>query len=117
MALDITYRTGNNITITATETSLAVNDGSTTLQDMTDDGVYTLYLDTANMVKGDEYLLKVYEKAQASATKRVYLQRRLRHTEPPLMIPHLMLGIGWDITLQRISVTSRAFYWSIRRAS
>ena len=119
MALTVTYTTGNNITVTATETTLAVTDGSTTLQTLTDIGYYTLVLDgVASMVKGDEYLLKVYEKAQSAGTKRVIMQLRILGVQTePIVLPNLFLGIGWDMTLQLISATGRAFFWSIRRAS
>ena len=118
MALNMAYRTGSAVSITNTETSLAVDGGSTTLQTMTDDGVYTLFLDgVANMVKADEYLLKLYETAVGGGTKRVFFELRLKNAQSkPLILPNIMLGVGWDMTLQRISASSRAFDWSIRRA-
>lgn len=119
MAINLTYTSGNNVTITNTETSLAVDGGSTSLPTLTDAGIYTLLLDgVASMVKGDEYLWKVYEKAHASGTKRVILQGRIANAQSePFFLPQLLLGLGWDITLQRISATSRAFYWTVRRVS
>jgi hypothetical protein len=117
--MNLTFRSGNNVAITATETSLAVNGGSTTLSTLTTKGVYSLLLDgVASMAKGDEYRLRIYEKASTGATKRSVMNLTISDTQSePTFIPHLMLGIGWDMTLQRISTSSRNFYWSIRQAS
>lgn len=121
MAIDLEYAAGSAVSITNTETSLSVDGGTTTgvPASRTDTGLFTLFLDgVANMVKADEYLLRVYEKARTSGTQRVVFQLRLMDAQSEiLVIPNLILGIGWDITLQRISSTSRAFDWSVRRVS
>lgn len=118
MAINLTYKSGNNVSIGSTETSLAVNGGGTTLQTLTDSGSYSLVLRSTAMVKGDEYKWRVYEKASTGATKAVMLDGTLSDALPTqFTIPNLTLGIGWDMTLQRISASSRAFYWSIRRIS
>jgi len=119
MPLDLKFRSGNNVSVTGTETSLAVNGGSTTLQTLTNTGLYTLFLDgVASMVKGDQFTWRVYEKASTSATKRAVYSNTISDTQSqPVVIPELPLGLGWDMTLQRDSATSRAFYWSIRRVS
>src|SRR3990172_2047742 len=98
MAFDIAYAEGNNVAVTNTETSLAVDGGSTTLQTLTDVGMYMLVLDgVGSLVKGDEYTWKVYEKAQSAGTKRVIMQGKLRNAQSePLVLPSLFLGVGWD---------------------
>lgn len=119
MPTDMKFFSGNAATITNTETSLCVNGGSTTLQTLTNKGVYTLVLDpVTNMAKGDEFRWRVYEKASTGATKRVLMSGTLSDTQSEnVMIPNLILGIGWDITLQRTGGSNRAFHWSIRRLS
>lgn len=119
MPISLAYAEGNAVTITNTETSLAVNGGTTTLQTLTDAGLYTVIIDgVANMAKGDEYLIKIYEKSSSSGTKRVIMQARMLGSQSePWVSPALLLGVGWDVTLQRISSSSRAFDWSIRRVS
>lgn len=119
MAINLTYTSGNNVSITNSETSLAVDGGSTSLQTLTDSGVYQLFLSgVASMVKADEYRLKVYEKAQSSAAKEVVFSATLTNVQAEVFVtPQLILGVGWDITLQRISASSRNFYWTIRRIS
>lgn len=123
MALDLEYRTGNDITVTNTEMSLTVNDGTTTPQTITDDGIYTVMLDaissgTLPMVKGDEYLFRIYEKAHSSAGQRIIFQATLSDAQSEnLIVPMIPMGIGWDVRLVRVSATSRKFYWTIRRIS
>lgn len=119
MAINLAYATGTAVSITASETSLAVTGGTTTLQSLTDAGMFQLFLDgVANMAKGDEYLIKIKEKMVAGGTQRVIFGPRLTDAQSePFVSPPLMLGVGWDITLQRISATSRAFDWSVRRIS
>lgn len=121
MPLDLAYATGSAVSITNTETSIAVTGGTTTgvPQSLTATGLFQLfYDDVANMVKGDEYRLRVYEKAVAGGTQRVIFDiRRTDAQIEPLVIPWLPLGIGWDITSQRISANSRAISWSVRRVS
>lgn len=121
MALDLAYATGSAVSITNSETSLATTGGTTTgvPQSITDAGQYQVVLDgVANMAKGDEYLLKVYEKARASGTQRVMFTLRIMDAQSELIVlPPLLLGIGWDVTMQRISANSRAWDWSLRRLS
>jgi hypothetical protein len=119
VAINLAYATGSAVSITNSETSLATTGGTGGPQAKTDAGSFMLILDgVANMVKGDEYLLRVYEKAVSGGTQRVIMSARLLNAQSePFLIPNLLLGVGWDITLQRISASSRAFDWSIRRVS
>lgn len=118
MPLNLTYKSGNNVTMTTAEKSLAVDGGSTTLQTVTDKGFYTLLLRSTAVVKGDEFKWRVYEKASTGASKALLCDGTISDALPSqMMIPQLALGIGWDITLQRTGGSNRAFYWSIRRAS
>lgn len=121
MPTNLTFRTGNAVTITAAETSLAVNGGSTAsagVQNLTNKGVYSLFLSSTAMVKGDEYRWRVYEKPSTGATQRLIMSGTLSDAQSEAtVIPHLMLGLGFNMTLQRISATSRAFNWTIRQVS
>lgn len=122
MPTNMTFRSGNAVTITNAETSLAVNGGSTAsggVQTITTKGIYQLMLDGVGaMVKSDEYKWRVYEKASTGATQRVIMSGSISDVQSePTFTPQLMLGIGWNMTLQRISATSRAFSWSIRQVS
>lgn len=118
MALNLTYKSGNGVSMSTVEKSLAVDGGSTTLQTLTDKGSYSVLLKSTAMAKGDEYRWKVYEKASTGATKSVLTQGILSDVQSEqTMTPGLTLGLGWDVTLQRTGGSNRAFSWSIRRWS
>lgn len=121
MAINLAYATGNAVTVTNTETSLGVDGGTTTGVPVarTDAGMFSLFLDgVANMVKGDEYRIRIYECARSGGTTRKIFEATISDAQSEMFVtPALPLGHGWDITLQRISATSRAFDWTVRRVS
>lgn len=118
MPLSLTYKSGNGVTMTTEEKSLAVDGGSTTLQTITDKGFYTLILRSTAVTKGDEYKFRLYEKASTGASKAVLFDAVISDALPTqFAIPQFPLGLGWDMTLQRTGGSDRAFSWSIRRAS
>lgn len=121
MPTNLTFRTGNAVTITNAETSLAVNGGSTAsagVQTLTNKGIYQLFLSSTAMAKGDEYRWRIYEKTSTGAAQKLVLNGTVSDTQSEsLLTPQLLLGIGWNMTLQRISATSRTWSWTIRQVS
>jgi|GEM_PF-6658661 len=121
MPTNLTFRTGNAVSISGAETSLAVNGGSTAsggVQTLTNKGVYCLVLSSTAMVKGDEYRWRVYEKPSTGAGQRLIMSGTISDAQSEaIFTPHLMLGIGWNMTLQRTSTSSRAWNWTIRQVS
>lgn len=119
--LNNAYSTGSAVTVTNTETSIGVTGGTTTGLPLarTDAGLFYIMVDAiANMVKGDEYLFKLYETLRSGGTRRTLFQASLKGVQSkPLIIEWVPLEIGWDATLQRISATSRAIDWRISRIS
>lgn len=106
----------DGVTVTATE--LSIVSGNTTLQTITDDGVYQLWVDgVTNMAKGDEFIIRIYEKVEATGgTKRVCFSATLSDAQSELFVtPMLTLMHGWDMTIQKIAGTDRAFDASIRK--
>ena len=104
----------DSATIGSTEYSLP-NDG-TTLTARTDQGCYQLYLDLADLALGDEYELKVYEKAVSGGTQRLAFKATFANAqvEPLYVAPSLMLKHGWDMTMKKLAGTDRSIAWSIR---
>lgn len=103
------------VTVGATE--LSIVSGTTTLQNNTTAGVYQLVIDAANMAKGDEFIVKLYEKCKAAGTKRVFSAWSLLGVQSELFItPSFMLLNGWDMTITKLVGTDRAFDASIRKA-
>lgn len=105
------------VTVSTTEYSLTNN--STTLGAQTTDGVYELYLDTANMAAGDEYEVRVYEKVVgAGSQKLAYPVFTLGGVQPfAFKLPLGVLMHGWEVSLKRTAGADRAFSWSIRQVS
>lgn len=105
--------TTDSASISTTEYSL-VND-STSLATSTDDGFYSFKIGLENMVAGDQYEVKLYEKAASGATKRVFALYTLTGVSQDLAIPSIWLGNGWDITVKRLAGSDRTIYWTIVR--
>ena len=105
----------SSVTVGATE--LSIVSGTTTLQSVAVAGAYQLVVDGATMAKGDEYRVKIYEKANSAGTKRVLAQWSLQGVQTELFCtPTFMLMHGFDMTIQKITGTDKAFDASIRKA-
>jgi len=105
----------NSGTITTTEHFLASN--STTKTDQTDDGVYQCFLELSNLVAGDEYRIRVYERISSGGTARVVMEWVVAgaQSEPNWVTPSLILLHGWEFSLQKLAGTDRSIAWSIRK--
>ncbi len=107
----------DGVTVGATE--LSIVSGTTTLQTITDDGVYQLWLDPvgAAMAKADEFAIRIYEKVEGTGgTKRVVFKATLSDAQSENFVaPMLILINGWDMTLQKVAGTDRAWDASIRK--
>lgn len=107
----------DGVTVGATE--LSIVSGTTTLQTITDDGVYQLWVDAGNMLKADEYAIRIYETVEGTGgTKKVVFKVILSDVQSEIFVtPTLILINGWDMTLQKIAGTDRAFDASIRKVA
>jgi hypothetical protein len=81
----------------------------------TADGVYQIFIDTNDMVTGDQLLICVYETI-ATGVQRVVYRSILYGVQPtPIWVsPTLVLTDGWDATLLMLSATTATLDWSIR---
>lgn len=107
----------DGVSVGATE--LSIVSGTTTLQTITDDGVYQLWVDGATMTKTEEYRIRIYEKVEGTGgTKKVVFSATLKGVQSEIFVsPMLILINGWDMTIQRIAGTDRAFDASIRKVA
>lgn len=84
----------------------------------TEDGVYQVFLDTSDMVSGDELRIRIYEKCRAADTQRIIYESYLAGTMADTWVsPSLILLHGWDVTLTTILGTSIIVNWSIRQVA
>jgi hypothetical protein len=110
------YKTFNAVTVGATE--LSIVSGTTTLATDTTAGVFQLFVDPFNMALGDSYIFRVYEKVLSTGTKRQLFSMTLTDGQvEALVTPALHLRNGWDMTIQKLAGTDRAFTASIRQAA
>lgn len=109
----------DGVSISSSEISIV--SGTTSLQTITDDGVYQLYVDPigAAMAKGDEFAIRIYEKVEGTGgTKRELFKAILSDAQSQAFVtPTLILINGWDMTIQKIAGTDRSFDASIRKIS
>ncbi len=112
MAITIT---SDAATIGTTEYFLASD--STTATYQTSDVIAQFYIDFANMVAGDQYRVKVVEKINASTPRTIFEQTLSGVQASPCVTPSLILGEGWECSVQKISGTDRSIAWSIRTVS
>lgn len=85
----------------------------------TTDGIYQLFVDTANMVAGDVLEIRIKEKVVSAGTIRQVLMSTLAgvQSDPAWASPSLILLHGWDMTIKQTAGTGRAFPWSIRKVA
>lgn len=107
----------DGVTVGASE--LSIVSGTTTLQTVTTAGVYQLWIDGGNMAKGDEFKVRLYEKVEATGgTKKVFFSASMMGVQSDNFVtPTFILMNGWDMTIQKIAGTDRAFDASIRKVA
>lgn len=104
-------------TIGTTEWSLTTNTAGPDVD--TNAGIYQAFIDLSAMAAYDVLQFKCYEKARTGDTQRVVFSAYFEgaQTDPIAVTPTLILGIGWDMTLVKISGTDRAINWRISKVS
>jgi hypothetical protein len=80
-------------------------------------GVYQVFLDTADMVAGDQLQIRIYEKCRSGDTQRLIYEAVLVGTMADSWVsPTLILMNGWDVTLDALAGTITVL-WSIRKVA
>ena len=105
-------------TATVGTAELSLVSGTTSLQSVTTDGVYQVFIDTVNMIAGDEYEILIKEKVTSAGVQRnIYSAVLDGKQSSPFVTPSLVLIHGWDITMRKVTGTDRAFPYSIRQVA
>ena len=113
MAISEAY--SGTASISTTEFSCPNN--STTLTPVTVDGVYQVFLDTSDMVEGDQLQIRIYEKCRSADTQRIIYEAVLTGAMAETWVsPSLILLHGWDLTLDALAGTITV-NWSIRQVA
>jgi hypothetical protein len=99
-------------------TAYSIPNASTTPASITTDGIYHLWVDPVQggaMTKGDYFEAVVMEKCLSGSTQRKAFSAIIGNAQAePWILPPLMLMHGWDMLIDKIAGTDRAFDASIR---
>jgi hypothetical protein len=117
MTITIEAYTGS-ATIGATEWSLSSNSSGPGVVDVS--GVYQAFIDCNAVSGSDVFRYRIYEKCRTGDTQRCAYSYDISGTQalaPILAAPSLVLGIGWDMTIQKIQGTDRAIAWRISKVA
>ena len=105
--------TTDSATISTTEYGLASDSTSITYQ--TDDCDLTVLVRIASMAAGDQFRLRLYEKVNGG-TAEVVWESIVTGVQPgPIVMPRLVVGEGWEATVQKLAGTDRTVHWSLRK--
>jgi hypothetical protein len=108
--------TNDFATISTSEYSLPADTISGVPTSQTTDGVYQVFIDFGAMVAGDQYRVRLYEKTDSGGTQRLVEEWILTgaQSKPMFVIPSMILGEGWDVTVLRLAGADRSIRWSLR---
>lgn len=108
--------TNATATIGTTEYSLAKNASYSAGSPMTTIGYVQAVIDVvANMAAGDEYEIRVYEKANAGTQRPIFVSRVGGAQFESYVTPLMLLGEGWDITMKKTAGIDRSILFSVRQ--
>jgi hypothetical protein len=104
--------TTDSATIGTTEYFLKSD--STTATYQTTDIVLQAMLDLTNMVAGDSYDIKFYEKADGT-NARVFYQATVTGAQSPVVwvSPCFIVAVGWDVSMDRTAGSDRSIGWTL----
>ena len=109
---------------TGTETVGSTNEWSMTTDTAgpdadTTSGIFQAFIDLNALAVADVFEFRCYEKCRTGDTQRLVYSARFANVQaqPIWVSPTLVLGIGWDMTLKKISGTDRAIAWRISKVA
>ena len=100
-------------TIGVAEHFLASN--STTATYQTSDVILQVYLDLGAMAAGDEYLIKIYEKVDGTNAEAIYRATVIGEQTDMWVSPAFVLGVGWEVGVDKIAGTDRSILWTLAK--
>ena len=117
--MTLTY-VDDSATISTSEYSLPGDTTTGVPTSQTDDCILQVWLDLANLIAGDEFRARLYEKVNgAGATQRLVEEWSIVGAQalPGRTFPTFMVGHGWDFTLLRVAGADRVIGWSLRKVT
>jgi hypothetical protein len=107
---------GGTATVGATEFSIAANANFSSGSPQTTQAYVQAFINFSALASGDQFRVKIYEKVNGG-TQTLTLDPALpTGAQNQLFVtPMLILGEGWDITVQKVSGTDRSVSFSVRK--
>jgi hypothetical protein len=99
----------DSATVGTTERSIP--NASTSLSPITAAGIYQAFIDLNALAAGDIFQFTAYETvASSGGTQRIIYTATFSHVQGTKIwvSPTLVLGVGWDMTVKKLSGTDRA---------
>jgi len=91
---------------------------STTKVDQTDDCILQVWLDFSALTSGDQYRVRVYEKVNAGTQRQAISGAIVTGVQSELFVlPSLIVGDGWEVSVTKLTGTDRSIGWSLRKAT
>lgn len=100
-------------TIGSTEYSLPAE--GTTLTPQTDVCYLEGWIDFSALAAGDAYEVRVYETINGGTARPLRSWRVIGKRSRLFRLPLLLVGSGWNVTVQKTAGTDRAIAWSLRK--
>lgn len=116
MTITVEQFTGTE-TVSTTEWSMTTDTSGPDVD--TTSGLFQAFVDLNALAAGDVFEFKAYEKVRTGDTQRLVYAVSFANVQasPVWVSPTLILGVGWDMTLKKISGTDRAINWRISMVS
>lgn len=117
MAVTIAAFEGSE-TVSTTEHSMTTDTAGPDTE--TSDGIFQAFIDLNAMAAGDVFEFRIYETVLTSGgTQRRCVVHQFSNVQvdPIWVSPSLILGVGWDMTLIKISGTDRSLVWRIAKVA
>lgn len=82
-------------------------------------GVFQPFIDLNALAAGDVFRFRAYETCRTGDTQRVLYSAEFSGAQAtPLWAgPSLLLGVGWDMTLTKVSGADRTINWRISQVA
>jgi hypothetical protein len=116
MTITVEAYTGTE-TVGSTEWSLTLSSSGPVAD--TAKGVFQAFVDLDALAVGDVFEFRAYEKVRTGDTQRVVYSAQFSSPQstPIWASPTLILGVGWDMTLKKISGTDQTINWRISKVA
>lgn len=108
--------TSDSATISTAEYFLASDSTTATYQTLA--CALQALLDLNNLAAGDEFIVRLYEKINGGSARLVESWVLAgAQAKPAWVMPSILVGEGWEVSIQRTAGSDRSIAWSLRKVT